>query len=160
MPYAALLCFLLYSYPAILMNENFAATGNSRAQYSISSNNLIMGVTGRVIDTVSMNVDVNPWKDVTLEAGTEDETLLDLKEGFRHAVMGLRAWLGFCYGNSQSRYASEDDIDEACRDVLSRGILVSRAENPAFNFWRSVLTMRDNEMTREGGEVAKDSTIS
>jgi hypothetical protein len=109
------------------MNENFAAMGNSRAQYFILSKDLIMGVMGRVIDTVSMIVDVNPWKDVTLEAGTEDETFLDLKEGFWHAVMGLWAWLRFCYGNSQSRYVSEDDIDEVCRDVLSRGILVSRA---------------------------------
>jgi hypothetical protein len=120
--------------PATYLNKNFVATGDSRARFPISSNEVIIGVRVRVIDMVSVAVNATPWKHPRLDVGNEDEAFLDLKEGFRETVMGLRLWLYFCYSDSQSRYASNDDKDEACRNVLSRGILALSADNSALNF--------------------------
>ena len=55
--------------------------------------------------------------------------------------MGLQLWLYFCYGNNQCRCATQDDKGKACMDVLSRGILPSLADNLAFDFWTTILTV-------------------
>jgi len=126
--------------PAIYLNKHLAATRDSGAHFPISSNEVVFGVRGCVIDTVSIGVDAPPWKGPNLDVGNEDEAFLALKEGFKETVMGLQLWLYFCYGRSQSRYANEDAKFEACRDVLSRGILALIADDLAFDFWTIIIS--------------------